>query len=357
MARELEALAADALVSGMANEPARPAPEADCANCGQQLHGRYCSECGQSADLRHRSILHLLWEALESLLHLDGRLWRTVPGLFFRPGALNRDLLEGRIARHVPPFRMFLVALVIFVFAAEHAVRQIQETPHGIGKFTVNGQTVKSRAEAVVKMRQHAADTYALKTREATRRRDLALADPKTRASAMADYQRAMRDAINKRDGELGVAKGLDGAGSGGSRFSRGMGAAMDRPEYYITVLFEWMHRLAVLLLPIVAVYLTLAYAHRRKFYVYDHLIVAMNYLSFLFLLYAAIFVLPEPVRSYALLGALVWSAINLFQTLRGAYGSSIVGAAFKAVAISLATALSFVALVVGLLTFTLYQL
>ena len=60
----------------------------------------------------------MIVETIESLFHFDGRLRRTAPALFLRPGGLARDYMEGRIARHVPPFRTFLVALLLFVFCA-----------------------------------------------------------------------------------------------------------------------------------------------------------------------------------------------------------------------------------------------
>src|SRR5438046_880248 len=109
MTKEMEALAADALAGPAAAGHGPSVADTACANCGRHLYGRYCHHCGQSSDLRHRSITHLLWEAIEGLLHLDGRLWRTLPSLFFRPGTLGKDYLEGRVARHVPPFRMFLI--------------------------------------------------------------------------------------------------------------------------------------------------------------------------------------------------------------------------------------------------------
>jgi hypothetical protein len=357
MTREAELLAVDALASEMGQATAAHAAELACANCGHLLYGRYCSHCGQSTDLRHRSVLHLLWEAFEGLFHLDGRLWRTLPALFFRPGSLGRDYLEGRVARHVPPFRMFLVALVIFVFAAEQAMNRIQESPHGIGKFTVDGQVVQGRTEAIAKMRANAASRYALQMRQATQARDLALKDPKANGGGEAVYQSAVQEAAKKRDAELHEAADLAALDNGNATFARGLAAATERPEYYITVLFQWAHRLAVLLLPIVAAFLTLSYANRRTFFIYDHLIVAMNFLSFLFLAYALAFLLPEPVQSYAVILVLLWSPVNLFMTLRGAYGSGAIGAAVRAIAISLATAACFLALLVGLLFLTFYQL
>jgi hypothetical protein len=120
---DLEAAAADSAASFI-----RPKKQAfdkqgePCKNCGTALEGWYCHSCGQNADTHHRSILHLMWEAIEGMFHLDGRLANTLPLLFFKPGRLAKDYMEGRIVRHVPPFRTFLVALLLFIFAAEHAI-------------------------------------------------------------------------------------------------------------------------------------------------------------------------------------------------------------------------------------------
>jgi hypothetical protein len=122
-------------------------------------------------------------------------------------------------------------------------------------------------------------------------------------------------------------------------------------------VLFTWAHRVAVLLLPIVGLSLALVYAARRKYFIYDHLLVAMDLLSFAFLTNAVALVLPDPLTGWALLAATLWWPVNLFQTLRGAYGSSILGALAKTVIVWVATVLSFAFLLCGLLVFSLTQL
>src|SRR5579875_3585940 len=121
MIREMEALTADAMAreAGDAGAAHPSHTHADCLNCGAHLHGRYCHDCGQSADDHHRSIGHLLWEAVEGFTHLDGRLAKTLPALILHPGRLARDHIEGRRQRHVPPFRLFLITLLIFMFVAE----------------------------------------------------------------------------------------------------------------------------------------------------------------------------------------------------------------------------------------------
>jgi hypothetical protein len=89
-----------------------------CLNCGATLGGQYCGYCGQRAASRLISIWELLRDAFGDLLELDSRLWRTLIPLMIRPGKLTRDYLEGRRARYMPPFRMYLVMSIVFFLVA-----------------------------------------------------------------------------------------------------------------------------------------------------------------------------------------------------------------------------------------------
>jgi len=122
-------------------------------------------------------------------------------------------------------------------------------------------------------------------------------------------------------------------------------------------VLFGWAHRLAVLLLPIVGLSLTLVYVNRRQYYIYDHLLVATNLLSFAFLTNAIGMVLPHSLVAPWFAILTFWTPINLFQTLRGGYGSTIVGAIFKTLIVWFMSVMAFGLLVTGLMVFTLSQI
>ena len=87
-----------------------------CRNCGTALKGAYCHVCGQSAATVRRPARELLHDVFGNLLQWDSRLIHTMRLLFFSPGRLSSDWVEGRRARHVPPFRLYLVAsLVLFL--------------------------------------------------------------------------------------------------------------------------------------------------------------------------------------------------------------------------------------------------
>src|SRR5437867_1893919 len=65
---------------------------------------------------RCRRLRAMLREAAGRYVALDGRMWRTLIGLFFRPGFLSREYFAGRRRRYIRPARLFLV-LSIALFA------------------------------------------------------------------------------------------------------------------------------------------------------------------------------------------------------------------------------------------------
>ena len=90
----------------------------DCLNCGAYLRGQYCAVCGQRSHGRLISLWELVRDAFGDLFELDSRLWQTLVPLLRRPGRLTHDYLQGRRARFMPPFRMYLVLSLLFFVVA-----------------------------------------------------------------------------------------------------------------------------------------------------------------------------------------------------------------------------------------------
>jgi Protein of unknown function (DUF3667) len=92
-----------------------------CSNCGASLVGDFCHMCGQKKFVESdRRLSHLLRQFLASATDLDGRIWRTVRALLFKPGLLTREYFEGRRARWISPVSLFLAVTVIYFFAPFH---------------------------------------------------------------------------------------------------------------------------------------------------------------------------------------------------------------------------------------------
>lgn len=340
MARELEIIGAGAMGGLLRRKPRHaPGPGTLCLNCGTELQGAYCHVCGQEAGTHHRHIGHVIWDGIEGMTHLDGRLGQTLPPLFFDPGRLARDQLEGRRQRHVPPFRLFLVSLLIFMVVLEGLFHGATHAQHGQDGHAITLGPAK----------QTAAPQPGASPRST-------LPPPKTAKGQFVIFSADDGDASS-------AAEAMDKAGKGPKDpFGRWMTDHIKRAaankEYYTLVLFTWAHRLAILLLPILAGLLALVYVRRRRqFYLYDHLTVAMQFLSFEFLVFAVSCILPEPFMEWAMLIAILWSPLNLYMILRGAYGSRRITAAFKAALLWFSTLLLFSVLMVGLMGLALAEM
>ena len=95
-----------------------PESSPDCLNCGARLRGQYCGTCGQRSRSRLISLWELISDAFGDLLEIDSRLWQTLVPMLNRPGRLTHDYLQGRRARYMPPFRMYLVLSLLFFVVA-----------------------------------------------------------------------------------------------------------------------------------------------------------------------------------------------------------------------------------------------
>jgi len=376
VSEELEAAAVDSLPHWTGGRGGEAPPGAACANCGALLQGRFCHVCRQNFDAHKRSILRLIWEATEGLFDLDGRLLRTVPNLFFRPGRLARDYLEGRIARHVPPFRTFLVALLVFILAAENAAHQSTVANQRVQQARATAlATPQGRAAEAARIRLEAATDRADDLKEAAADRAQDLADPdQNRARVEARYAKESAKIQDRYAAEIDkanrVAAGLPeqpaapataASANKTARKSAWWKAPLRKatadPDAYLAVMFAWGQRAAILLLPIVGLSLALVYRRRRQYFIYDHMVVALNFLSFVFLVSAIGFLLPGRLMTYALGLAAVWIPINLFQTLRGAYASSLLGTALKTLFVWTTMVLAFSVLLAVVAIFSLAQM
>jgi hypothetical protein len=116
-----------------------------CENCGTRLAGPYCHQCGQHDFDIHRSFRHLLVEALDALFNIEGRFFRSLITLLFRPGRLTAEFIAGQRVIQMPPFRLyifvsFLFFLVIFLDTPDDQFVRTGGVPHQ--GLTVNGQPV-----------------------------------------------------------------------------------------------------------------------------------------------------------------------------------------------------------------------
>ncbi len=100
-----------------------------CENCGTQLTGHYCSQCGQAAIDYRRSIGHVLLDVLNEFLNWDSKFFSSIGLLLTRPWRLTNEFVSGKRVRHVHPLRLYLLASVLFFFAVNYGAKGLRFEP------------------------------------------------------------------------------------------------------------------------------------------------------------------------------------------------------------------------------------
>ena len=85
-----------------------------CENCGAQLTGEWCGQCGQHAIDYRRSIWRVFVDALDSFLNWDTKFLNSVGVLLTKPWKLTNDFNAGRRVRYVHPLRLYLLGSIAF---------------------------------------------------------------------------------------------------------------------------------------------------------------------------------------------------------------------------------------------------
>lgn len=99
-----------------------------CENCGTELKGPFCHQCGQHDFDANGSFRHAVHEALESFFHWDGKFFKGVFDLLFRPGRLTVEYNAGKRASQIPPLRFYIfVSLLFFLTPSSHSPEGLKD--------------------------------------------------------------------------------------------------------------------------------------------------------------------------------------------------------------------------------------
>lgn len=95
-----------------------------CASCGHPSDGRYCARCGEERlDPRKLTVWYFVSHTLVSeVADLDGKIWRTLRLLLFRPAFLALEYSAGRRKPYVQPLRVLLTAMIVYALSTQGGV-------------------------------------------------------------------------------------------------------------------------------------------------------------------------------------------------------------------------------------------
>lgn len=90
-------------------------PYKRCLNCGADLHGVYCHECGQQASSPTPKVREFILEYMNNAFIWDTRFFKTVWNLIRRPGFLTNEFNAGKFVSYENPLKLNMFFLFLFV--------------------------------------------------------------------------------------------------------------------------------------------------------------------------------------------------------------------------------------------------
>lgn len=296
--------------------------ETACLNCGTRLVGDYCHGCGQEAHL-HRTMGAFLHDLMHGVLHLDGKIWRTLPMLLFRPGSLTRDYIDGHRRRYVSPMALFLFS-VFAMFAVFSLVGL--SVPTEVPTPTIEGNINPAIEQTDTRIE---ADRARLATLEegspeyAETRKEL-------------DDLETARDFMGGFDGviEDGAFKGTTGIPS----LDKGIEKWRENPSLMIYKLQSSGYKFSWLLIPLSLPFMWLMFFWKPQIGLYDHSVFVTYSIGFMSLLFIAASLshaagVPGGVIALA---CTIIPIVHIYKQLRYGYRISRVGALMRTVLLTM---------------------
>jgi hypothetical protein len=323
-------------VLGRAVEPeageGHGADQGACLNCGVELIGAHCHGCGQKAKV-HRTLRSYGHDLLHGVFHFEGKVWKTLPMLAFKPGELTRRYIHGERAKFVSPLALFLFA-VFLMFAVVGGLAGEMHAPDVSGlKTELKGKPLSELEKAL---------------KEQTAKKD-AIRNAIDKARDAEQPTDELRGQLNKINDEIGDLKSARNFVTGKSDYTvtdlktgwpaldAGIERANRNPNLYLFKIQSSAYKYSWALIPLSVPFVWLLFFWRRQFKLYDHAIFVTYSLTFMLFLTVIL-----TVAGFAGL-ALPWVPIagtfipplHMYRQLRGAYRISRIGGIIRTLALS----------------------
>ena len=276
--------------------------EQACLNCGCELTGDYCHCCGQKAHV-HRTLRAFGHDLLHGALHFEGKIWKTLPLLVWKPGDLTRRYIAGERAKFISP-----VALYLFTVFAMFAVLNFT------GALTPDAESFKVDLQEEIAADQRALAKLELeRSNPATPKEELAKLDRR-----IAKRKEDIADARKIITGEAFTTTKMDPDTP--PWVEPLVENATKNPEALSLKVQDAASKYSWLLIPLSVPFLWLLFPFSRRYRLYDHTVFVTYSLSFMMMLVIAAGLLVA-AGSTALASLLFFvPPFHMYRHLKGAY-------------------------------------
>ncbi len=305
-----------------------------CEDCGAQLQGHWCGQCGQAAVDYRRSFRHVVADVLDSFLNWDSKFFATIALLIFKPWRLTNEFLAGKRVCYVNPLRLYLLASILFFFAVNYGAKDLRFQPGKLGP--------KDRAELEADLKKGDLPPAAREQLEALLQESPSPSSSPQSTSQLpatnvpspppppeTDKQRQEYGKIGERPfvvfdeakSTTPFERWIEG------RAKEKMGEHGTKMGLFIATLFSNLPYMMLCCIPLFAFVLKILYIRRHIFYI-DHLIYALHihtfaYVGIMLIVLATIGLnrtAPSPIAGWII--ALLWIAfvVQIFLSIRRVY-------------------------------------
>jgi hypothetical protein len=278
--------------------------EKNCLNCGAEVLGKFCQNCGQENVEQRDNFFHMVGHFISDYLHFDSKFFRSLIPLFTKPGFLTKEYWDGRRTRYIPPLRLFFFVTILFVLV----------TSYFYGRF---GQQIK---DAIVHPDPVASSEEA----------KLVMTMPDTAKI----YVPLWKETVTAGD----FRKQLEGDKRRFSKIQEGF-----------DIVFKNLKYVMFFLLPVYALIFKILFLRRRSFYI-DHLIYAMHLQSFAYILLGIMLFVPfvidldfTIIRGIAFFGVLTYIGFSLHYLYRQAIWKTLLKSVIATITLFFITMLTIV--------------
>jgi Protein of unknown function (DUF3667) len=322
-------------------------PFTHCENCGAELIGPHCAQCGQAAIDYRRSFRHVIVDVLDSFLNWDSKFFATLGLLIVKPWRLTNDFLAGKRVRYLHPLRLYLLASILFFFVINYSARGIRLQPGKIAeehRVEVANAINKSRDEIERELdkenlspeaRKKAEDALNSLSNPSPTATASATASPTASASAApgespAESKQRNYGAVGDRPflvfdenekSSTPFEKWLE------ARAKEKMGEHGTKMGLFISTLFSNLPYMMLACIPLFALVLKILYVRRRTFYI-DHLIYALHihtffYTAIMLIVLATIglnHIIPGTFANWIIAALWIAFVVQIFLSIRYVY-------------------------------------
>jgi len=321
---------ADAITGGVLGRAVEPKAgeggghthEANCLNCGAPLLGPHCHQCGQHAHV-HRSLGAFFHDFAHGVLHFEGKIWRTLPMLVWKPGELTRRYIDGQRASFVSPIALFLFC-VFLMFAVMGWTGSLDTMA---GKKSDEDLAAQVQQDKVKITQLEAGRAELVKEGRPTADIDKQLGDAKDDLSGVQNVQQLKAGKVNTS--AIQVSNDLP------HWVRKAAAKAGQNPELLFYKIKTNAYKFSWALIPISVPFIWLLFPFSRRFKLYDHTVFVTYSLCFMMLLLS--FGTVVALVSGAIAGFL-WFVppIHMYRQLRGAYAVGVAGAIWRTLALTI---------------------